>query len=93
MPPPRGPGRAARPPTVRRSGRRAPGRGGAPRRSSRSGVAPRASGSSVLGHPQVGPMELSHEKPAVTGTDGQVLVLFHADPGTGAARPSPCSRI
>ncbi|MFJ8721287.1 helix-turn-helix domain-containing protein [Streptomyces sp. NPDC093269] len=52
----------------------------------RHDVAPRASGSSVLHHPQVGPMELSYEKLAVTGTEGQVLVLFHADPGTESAR-------
>jgi hypothetical protein len=41
-------------------------------------VAPRTSGSSVLDHPQVGPMELRYEKLAITGTDGQVLVVFHA---------------
>ncbi|WP_420894622.1 hypothetical protein [Streptomyces scopuliridis] len=48
-------------------------------------VAPRMSGSSYLHHPQVGGMELSYEKLAVTGTDGQVLVLFHAAPGSEAA--------
>jgi hypothetical protein len=40
----------------------------------------------VLEHPQVGPLELSYEKPAVTGADGQVLVLFHAAPASDASQ-------
>ncbi|MER5917309.1 helix-turn-helix transcriptional regulator [Streptomyces sp. NPDC001982] len=49
-------------------------------------VAPRTSGSTLVVHPQVGPMELSYEKLAVTGTDGQVLVFFHAAPHGEAAQ-------
>ncbi|MET7312707.1 helix-turn-helix transcriptional regulator [Streptomyces sp. NPDC005571] len=49
-------------------------------------VAPRTSGSTLVVHPQVGPMELSYEKLAVTGTDGQVLVFFHAAPHSEAAQ-------
>ncbi|WP_107068967.1 helix-turn-helix transcriptional regulator [Streptomyces sp. 150FB] len=45
---------------------------------------PRLSGSAVLHHPLVGPMELSYEKLAVIGTEDQVLVLFHAAPGSAA---------
>ncbi|MFD7896552.1 hypothetical protein [Streptomyces sp. NPDC059743] len=52
----------------------------------RHDVAPRTSGSTVLNHPQLGAVELSYKKLAVTGTDGQVLVLFHAVPGSEAAR-------
>ncbi len=36
-------------------------------------------------HPQVGQLQLSREKLLVTGTDGIVLVVYHADPGTGDA--------
>lgn len=35
-----------------------------------------------LVHPEVGPMTLLREKLALTGTDGQVLVLYHAEPGS-----------
>jgi hypothetical protein len=52
----------------------------------RHDVAPRTSGTSVVEHPLVGAMELSYEKLAITGTEGQVLVLFHAAPGSGAAQ-------
>ncbi|MGP4015986.1 hypothetical protein ACTWQN_08845 [Saccharopolyspora sp. 5N708] len=31
-------------------------------------------------------MELNYEKLAITGTDGLVLVLFHAVPGSAAAQ-------
>jgi transcriptional regulator with XRE-family HTH domain len=51
----------------------------------RHDVRPRTSGAALLQHPQVGPMRLSYEKLAITGTDGQVLVLFHAAPGSAAA--------
>jgi hypothetical protein len=38
-----------------------------------------------LDHPQVGDLTLSREKLAITGTDGQLLVIYHAQPGTGSA--------
>lgn len=52
----------------------------------RHDVKARTSGSSIVRHPQVGAMELSYEKLAVTGADGLVLVLFHAAPDSEAAR-------
>ncbi|MFC7648549.1 hypothetical protein ACFQX6_54990 [Streptosporangium lutulentum] len=52
----------------------------------RHDVKPRVSGVVLLNHPQVGPLELNYEKLAVTGTDGQVLVVFHAAPGSDAAQ-------
>ncbi|GAA4596830.1 helix-turn-helix transcriptional regulator [Planotetraspora phitsanulokensis] len=42
----------------------------------------KCSGSFHLDHPQVGPLELRYEKLAVVGTDGQVLVVHHAEPGS-----------
>jgi hypothetical protein len=33
-------------------------------------------------HPQVGELELRYDKFAVTGSDGQVLVVYHAEPGS-----------
>jgi transcriptional regulator with XRE-family HTH domain len=50
----------------------------------RHDVRPRTSGVSTLHHPQVGPIELSYEKLSVTGTDGQLLVVYHAAPGSAA---------
>jgi transcriptional regulator with XRE-family HTH domain len=47
-------------------------------------VKPRTSGTALLQHPQVGTLELNHEKLAVTGTDGQILVTFHAAPDSDA---------
>jgi hypothetical protein len=38
-----------------------------------------------LHHPQVGDLTLSREKLAVSGADGQLLVLYHAQPGTPSA--------
>jgi len=35
-----------------------------------------------LRHPEVGDLTLSREKLAINGTDGQLLVLYHAEPGT-----------
>ncbi|WP_426567408.1 hypothetical protein [Streptomyces canus] len=48
-------------------------------------VKPRTSGSALLHHPQVSPLEFGYEKLAVTGTDGQILVIFHAAPDSDAA--------
>ena len=39
-------------------------------------------GTSRLLHPVVGPLELRHEKFGVTGADGQLMVMYHADPGS-----------
>lgn len=35
-------------------------------------------------HPQVGELALSREKLAINGAEGQVLVLYHAQPGTSS---------
>lgn len=39
-----------------------------------------------VGNPQVGVLELRREKLPVGGTDGQLLVIYHAEPGSDAAR-------
>jgi transcriptional regulator with XRE-family HTH domain len=52
----------------------------------RHDVHKRTSGVSRLRHPQVGPLELRHEKLAVMGADGQVLVIYHAEPGSPSAQ-------
>jgi hypothetical protein len=33
-------------------------------------------------HPQLGRLRLNREKLHVSGTDGMMLVVYHADPGT-----------
>ena len=38
-----------------------------------------------LDHPQVGLLSLSREKLAITGTEGQLLVMYHAAPGSSSA--------
>ena len=38
-----------------------------------------------LDHPQVGELRLGREKLAITGTEGQLLVIYHAQPGTSSA--------
>ena len=38
-----------------------------------------------LEHPQVGELILGREKLAITGTDGQLLVIYRAQPGTSSA--------
>lgn len=43
------------------------------------------SDSGPIHHPQVGDLELRREKYAVVGTDGLLLVIYHAEPGTPAA--------
>jgi transcriptional regulator with XRE-family HTH domain len=37
-------------------------------------------------HPEVGPLELRFEKLAIGGTDGQLLVIYHAEVGSESAR-------
>ena len=51
----------------------------------RHDVLPKVGGTRRIRHPLVGPMELRHEKLAVSGSAGQLLVIHHAEPGT----PSP----
>ena len=38
-----------------------------------------------LHHPQVGDLTLHREKLAIGGTDGQLLAIYHAEPGTDSA--------
>jgi transcriptional regulator with XRE-family HTH domain len=40
----------------------------------------------VLRHPHLGTLELRREKLAVGDTDGQLLVIYHPEPGSDAAR-------
>jgi len=37
-----------------------------------------------LHHPEVGDLTLSREKLTINGTDGQLLVIYHAEPGTNS---------
>lgn len=39
-----------------------------------------------IAHPQVGLLELRREKLAIGGTDGQLLAIYHAEPGSPSAR-------
>ncbi len=48
-------------------------------------VVRRAGGPVRLRHPEVGDLELHREKLIVAGTEGQLLVIFHADPDTASA--------
>jgi hypothetical protein len=41
---------------------------------------------SHLRHPEVGDLDLFRDKLAVTGTDGQLLVIYHARAGSESAR-------
>jgi transcriptional regulator with XRE-family HTH domain len=45
-----------------------------------------AGGPARMHHPEVGDLELHREKLIVAGTDGQVLVVYHTDPGTPTAQ-------
>jgi transcriptional regulator with XRE-family HTH domain len=47
---------------------------------------PKRSGTSLLDHPQVGPLELSYEKLPIPDTNCQTLVIYHAQPGTPSAQ-------
>jgi transcriptional regulator with XRE-family HTH domain len=51
----------------------------------RHDVRPLAGGSLRLAHPQVGELKLRREKLAIGGTAGQVLVIYHAEPGSPSA--------
>ncbi|SIR89275.1 helix-turn-helix domain-containing protein [Micromonospora avicenniae] len=48
----------------------------------RQDVVRRTSSQARLHHPEVGDLELYREKLIVAGTDNQVLVIYHAEPGT-----------
>lgn len=56
----------------------------------RHDVRPKVSGKRLLHHPVVGDLELFHEKLAVTGTDGHLLVIHHAEPGSASERALEC---
>jgi transcriptional regulator with XRE-family HTH domain len=51
----------------------------------RHDVAPRTGATMLFEHPQVGELLVDREKLAVTGTDGMMLVIYHAAPGTSGA--------
>ena len=50
----------------------------------RQDVKHKATGTSILRHPQVGEMQLHYEKLLIPGADGQTLVTYHARPGSDA---------
>ncbi|HTU77071.1 MAG TPA: helix-turn-helix transcriptional regulator [Trebonia sp.] len=52
----------------------------------RQDVVRQAGGPARIRHPEVGDLELHREKLIVAGTEGQVLVIYHADPGSASAR-------
>jgi transcriptional regulator with XRE-family HTH domain len=52
----------------------------------RHDVRPLAGGAVRMWHPEVGELELRREKLGIGGTDGQLLVLHHAEPGSPSAR-------
>jgi transcriptional regulator with XRE-family HTH domain len=52
----------------------------------RHDVRSKRSGKTRIDHPQVGPLELSHEKLPIPDTDRQTLVVYHAKPGSPSAQ-------
>lgn len=52
----------------------------------RADVGHRRDGTSHLNHPQVGELRLRREKLDLAQTDGQQLVILHAEPGSDSAR-------
>jgi transcriptional regulator with XRE-family HTH domain len=52
----------------------------------RHDVKPLAGAPVRLRHPQVGPLELRREKLAIGDSGGQLLVIYHAEPGSESAR-------
>ena len=50
----------------------------------RHDVRPKVAGKRILHHPVVGDLELFHEKLSVAGTDGHLLVIHHAEPGSSS---------
>ncbi|MEU2282546.1 helix-turn-helix transcriptional regulator [Streptomyces sp. NPDC013178] len=51
----------------------------------RHDVSPKGSGTSWIRHPVVGRMELVYQRLVLPGTDGQMLVVHHAEPGSASA--------
>ena len=51
----------------------------------RHNVQTREGASVTLDHPQIGELTLDREKLAIGGAAGQLLVVYHADRGTGSA--------
>ena len=51
----------------------------------RSDVLPREGAPVTLAHPQVGEITLNREKLVITGTTGQMIAIYHADPGSADA--------
>ena len=45
-----------------------------------------AGGPARMHHPQAGPLELRREKLSIGDSDGQLLVIYHAEPGSDSAR-------
>jgi transcriptional regulator with XRE-family HTH domain len=52
----------------------------------RHDVAELAGAPARIDHPDVGSLELRREKLPIAGTDGQLLVIYHAEPGSPTAR-------
>ncbi len=52
----------------------------------RHDVKPLAGAPARIRHPQVGPLELRREKLLVGDAGGQLLVIYHAEPGSDSAR-------
>ena len=52
----------------------------------RHDASPKRSGTILLDHPQVGPLELSYQKLPIPDTNCQTLVIYHAEPGTPSAQ-------
>jgi transcriptional regulator with XRE-family HTH domain len=52
----------------------------------RQDVVRRAGGPARMHHPEVGDLELYREKLIIAGTEDQLLVIYHADPGTASAQ-------
>jgi hypothetical protein len=50
----------------------------------RQDVKHKTMGTSLLRHPQAGPLELRYEKLLVPGTGGQTLITYHALPGSAS---------
>jgi transcriptional regulator with XRE-family HTH domain len=48
----------------------------------RQEVRTKGSGTARIRHPQVGELELIYEKLAVLGTNGQLLIIYHAEPNS-----------
>ena len=57
----------------------------------RHDVKPLAGAPVRMRHPQVGPLELRREKLAIGDSGGQLLVIYHAEPGSDSATRWRCS--